>query len=153
MKFSKQRCYYPIGLDVAGKECVVIGGGRVAERKVTRLLEYGAQVTVVSPVLTPLLKKWVRQDLVLYRKKKFSNDILQKQHLVFALTNDLSVNRRIACEARKKNIPVNVAKPGKASTFILPAVLRRPSFSIAISTGGRCPKSARKIREKLEKIL
>ena len=153
MALSRRRRYYPIGLDIIGKECVVVGGGRVAERKVMRLLEYGAQITVVSPKLTPLLQKWARQDLFCHRKKKFSNDLLQGQFLVFALTDDLSVNRRIACEARKKNILVNVAKPGEASTFFLPALLRRPSFSIAVSTEGRSPRTAKRIREKLEKIL
>ncbi|OGX14003.1 MAG: hypothetical protein A2351_08455 [Omnitrophica bacterium RIFOXYB12_FULL_50_7] len=149
----KPRRYYPIGLDITDRECLVVGGGRVAERKVMRLLAYGAKVTVVSPELTPSLKKWARQDMFCHQKKKFSNDILREQFLVFALTDDLSVNRRIACEARKKNILANVAKPGGASAFILPAVLRRPSFSIAVSTEGRSPRTAKRIREKLKKIL
>ena len=145
--------YYPVGLDVTGKECLVVGGGRVAERKVKRLLEYRAKVTVVSPSLTSSLQRWARRGSFLYQKKNFSKNMIRKQSLIFALTDDLPLNCRIALEAQKKKILVNVAKPGKASSFILPAVLHRPSFSVAVSTEGRSPSRAKKIREKIEALL
>ena len=150
---SSSKRYYPVGLDVNGKECLAVGGGRVAERKVKRLLEYGARITVVSPTLTPLLERWFGQGLFLFRQKKFSKNMIRKQCLVFALTDDLPLNRRIAREAQKKKILVNVAKPGKASSFILPSVLRRPSYSVAVSTEGRSPARAKKIRKKIEILL
>jgi precorrin-2 dehydrogenase/sirohydrochlorin ferrochelatase len=153
MAILKPKRYYPLGLDISGRECLVVGGGKVAERKIRRLLEYGARVRVVSPDLTPGLTGWAAARKFRYRRAKFSSRLLQKPVLVFAATNDAALNERIIRSAARKGIFTNAAKPGKASGFIVPALIKRSSFTIAISTEGRSPGTAKKIREKLEKIL
>lgn len=153
MARAKARHYYPIGLDIAGRECLVVGGGKVAERKIKRLVDYGAKVQVVSPSLAPLLKAWADKGLLKYQRGKFSSALLEKQALVFAATNDTELNQRIARLALRKGIFANAAKPGGVSGFIVPALVKRPSFTVAVSTEGRSPGRAKKLKEKLEKIL
>ncbi len=153
MARSNPRCYYPIGLDIAGRECLVVGGGKVAERKIKRLLDYGAKVQVVSPLLTVLLQEWAGQGLLKYRKGRFASSLLKKQVLVFAATDDVKLNQRIVRLAERKKMLANSAKPGKASGFIVPALLKRESFTVAVSTGGSSPAKAKKIKDGLERIL
>lgn len=153
MPRAKKSRYYPIGLDIAGRECLVVGGGKVAERKIRRLLEYGAKVRVVSPDLTPLLTKWADERKFQYQRVRFSSGFLQKPVLVFAATDDIEWNQRIVRLAVRKGIFVNAAKPGQISGFIVPALVQRPSFTVAVSTEGRSPAKAKKLKEQLEKIL
>ena len=153
MARSKSRCYYPIGLDISGRECLVVGGGKVAERKIKRLVDYGARVQVVSPSLTPLLQIWADKRFLKYQQGKFSSALLKKQTLVFAATNDTKLNQKIAQLALRKGIFANVANPGRVSGFIVPALVKRPSFTVAVSTEGRSPSRAKKLKDKLEKIL
>lgn len=153
MPRAKKSRYYPIGLDIAGKECLVAGGGRVAERKIRRLLEYGAKIHVVSPDLTPLLKKWVAKRRIRHQRARFSPAFLKKQILVFAATDDTKLNQRIVRLAARRGTFANAAKPGGASSFIVPALLKRGSFSIAVSTEGRSPVKAKRIKDELERIL
>ena len=153
MKRADRAQYYPVGLNITGKECLVVGGGKVAERKIKRLLDYGAKVQVVSPSLTPLLQEWTGKGLLKYRRARFSDPLLGKQTLVFAATDDTKLNQRIVRLAKRKRILANAAKPGRVSGFIVPALLKRRSFTVAISTEGCSPKTAKRIRKKLEKIL
>lgn len=153
MTLPKPRRYYPIGLDIAGRECLVVGGGKIAERKIRRLLEYGAKVRVVSPELTPLLTEWVAQRRLRYQRARFLPALLKKQGLVFAATDDAKLNQRIVQMAERKRIFANSAKPGQVSGFIVPALVKRPSFTVAVSTEGRFPAKAKKLKEKLERIL
>jgi siroheme synthase-like protein len=141
--------YYPILLNIKGKRCVVIGGGKVALRKVKMLLECGAKVTVISPTF--------RQDLILIAKNKAIRLIKQDYepgHLdgavvVIAATDSEEINRSVAHEAKRRRVLVNVVDdPGK-SDFIVPSFLRRGDLTIAISTGGMSPALAKKIRKKL----
>lgn len=145
--------YYPVGLKVAGRECLVVGGGRVAERKVRSLLEYGAKVRIVSPLLTPFLGRLAERGDLKWQERKFSALLFRQPVLAFALTDDIALNRRVARLAKSRGVPVNVANPGKDSSFILPAVLRRRSFTVAVSTDGRSPARAKRIRDRLERIL
>jgi len=152
-KRRKKRNYYPAFLDISRRKCLVIGGGKVAERKVERLLKFRAKLRIVSPKLTPRLLKWaeLRRFGVVFRVFRPSD--LRGADLVFALTDRPVLNRSIARAAQKRKIWVNVAKPGEASDFILPALLERPSFTVAVSTRGRSPARARKLKARLEKLL
>lgn len=120
--------YYPLYLDIKGKRCVVAGSGNVARRKIKRLREFGAKVFVVNP----------------YKKK-----CLRGAELVFATTDNLSVNRQIVKDAKEMGILVNVAKPASCGDFILPAIFEKDGFIISISTNGKSPKKAKGLKEKL----
>jgi precorrin-2 dehydrogenase/sirohydrochlorin ferrochelatase len=131
--------YYPVNLNIKNKLCVVIGGGRVAERKVMNLLRYGGRVSVVSPDLTDRLSKWVSQGKMDYTRSEYRANHLKGAFLVYAATSDRKVNAEIARDAAKRRLLVNVADSATESTFILPAVVRKREISIAVSTNGLSP--------------
>jgi len=142
--------HYLISLDLSGKLCLVVGGGRVAERKVRSLLECGASVRVVGPDLTRGLKAMAESGRIFYRRGQYHPADLKDAFLVISATDDEEVNRQVAEDCSTRNLIVNIVDdPGKCNFFV-PAVVRRGSLSIAISTGGKSPLLARKIREELE---
>lgn len=142
--------YYPICWDISGKRCVVIGGGKVAERKVERLLSCGARVEVVGKALTPALAEWKGEGRIVHREADFAEEHLAGASLAIGATDDEAVNERIAQAARLRGIPVNIVDDPARCDFILPAVVERGDLMIAVSTGGKSPALAREIREELE---
>ncbi|MCS5696378.1 precorrin-2 dehydrogenase/sirohydrochlorin ferrochelatase family protein [Desulfofundulus thermocisternus] len=141
---------YPISLILSQRPCLVVGGGSVAERKVLSLLACGAKVKVVSPSLTPALQDLASKDKINYRRGTFEIADLENMFLVIAATDREEVNHRIATEAMARNMLVNVVDDPPYGNFYVPAVLRRGSLQIAISTDGKSPLIARKIKEELE---
>jgi precorrin-2 dehydrogenase/sirohydrochlorin ferrochelatase len=145
--------YYPVNLNIKGRLCVVIGGGRVAERKVKNLLRCGGRVRVVSPDLTDLLSKWVSQRKMDYTRSEYRASHLKGAFLVYAATSDRKVNAEIARDAAKRRLLVNVADSATESTFILPAVVRKREISIAVSTNGLSPAKSVRIRDRIKEFI
>lgn len=145
--------YYPINLNIKGRLCVVIGGGRVAERKVKNLLPCGGWVRVVSPDLTDQLSKWVSQGKINYTRSEYRAGHLKRAFLVFAATSDRKVNAEIARDAAKRRLLINVADSATESTFILPAVIRKREISIAVSTNGLSPVKSVRIRDRIKDFI
>ncbi len=145
--------YYPINLNIKDRRCVVIGGGRVAERKVRNLLLCGARVRVVSPDLTDRLSKWVSQRKIDDTRSEYRASHLKGAFLVYAATSDRKVNAEIARDAAKRKLLVNVVDSAKDSAFILPAVLRKRGVSIAVSTDGLSPATSVRIRDRIRKFI
>jgi len=143
--------YYPIFLDIKDKPCVVIGGGNVAERKVISLLDAGARVVVISPVLTPALKKLAREKTINYCPKSYEEGDLKGFFLAYSATDNSSVNRKVFNEAKREGILLNVVDVPKLCNFIVPSVVDRGDLLIAISTSGKSPALAKKIRKHLER--
>jgi precorrin-2 dehydrogenase/sirohydrochlorin ferrochelatase len=129
---------------------VVIGGGNVAERKVARLLECGARVEVVSRELTPALAALSASGKIVHRDGLYEDSHLSGASLVIGATDDGAVNGRIAAAARRLGIPVNIVDDPPRCDFILPSVVERGDLQISVSTGGKSPALARKLREELE---
>ncbi len=142
--------HYPIYLDLRERPCAVIGGGRVAERKALALLEAGADVTVVSPSLTPKLHELAASGKVRHLQKTFEEKDLAGSFLVIAATDSPSTNSAAGRLCRKQHILVNVVAPPEESCFIVPSVVERGDLIIAVSTGGVGPALSRKIRQELE---
>ena len=145
--------HYPVFLDVHAQKCLVVGGGHVAYRKVKALLEHGASVRVVSIELCLEMRELadsVDLDVVL---REYRVEDLQGAFLAIAATDDARVNERVAEEARERKVLVNVVDDMENSLFIAPSYLRRGDVAIAISTGGKSPALARRIRTKLEAEL
>ena len=145
--------YYPIFLNISGKKCVVVGGGQVALRKVKTLLEYGASVEVISPELCPELIKLAEDGEIQVLQRSYEAEDLKDAVIAIAATNDSRTNLEVAKEARRKAVLVNTVDDAENSDFIAPSYLRRGDVTIAISTAGRSPALARKIRTRLEKEL
>jgi len=142
--------YYPVYLDLRDRPCLVIGGGGVAERKALSLLEAEAEVTIISPTLTPTLQKLSESGKIVHRQKSFEENDLSGEFLVIAATDSPRVNIAAAQSCKKNHILVNVVVPPEESSFIVPSVVKQGELAIAVSTGGASPALAKKIRQELE---
>lgn len=140
---------YPIHLQLKDRTAAVIGGGKVAERKTRSLLDAGAVITVISPVVTSAIQSWVGEGRVLWKNKTFQRDDVKDAFLVIACTNDRSVNEEVyeACNGRQL---VNIADDPEKSTFTVPAVLHRGRLCLSVSTSGASPGLSKQIVERLE---
>ncbi len=139
--------YYPAFLDLNNRKAVVVGGGRVAERKVRSLLKAGAVVKVVSPDVTPGLKKLGYQGKIIHKKKRYVKGDLRGAFIVIAATSSAAVNSRAAQEAEHL---VNIIDTPADGNFIVPSHVSRGNLSIAISTGGASPAVSKAVRKEIE---
>jgi siroheme synthase-like protein len=144
---------FPLFVELEGRPCVVLGGGAVAERKVAALLDAGAVVTVVSPVLSPALGALVSSGRIAHVARRYADGDLADAVLAFAATDDGKVNDEIAREGRARGVWVNAADDPAHCDAILPAVFHRGAITVAVSTGGASPALARAVRERLEDAL
>lgn len=149
-KAEKSNLYYPVSLDIEGKRCIVIGGGEVAFRKVRTLLEYGADVEIISPELSRELVEMGNKGLARITHRGYKTGDLQKALLVIVATDNSAVNQQVGKEAWDRGILVNMPDDPASSDFIVPSHLRRGDMTIAVSTGGRSPALARNIRKRIE---
>lgn len=133
-----------------GKKVLVVGGGAVAERKIRPLLACGAAVTVVAKEFSSEVSRLAQNGVIRAIASPFRGVHLDGVEIAFAATSDASVNRAVSREAKRRRIPVNVADSPEDCSFFLPAVFAGDGFTIAISTGGKNPGTARAIREFLE---
>jgi precorrin-2 dehydrogenase/sirohydrochlorin ferrochelatase len=147
------RKLYPMLVDLTGKRCLVVGGGSVAERKATLLVECGADVELVSPTTTSRLAALAATGALRVRRRRVRPSDLAGAFLVVVATDDREVNREVAERVRGAGGLVNVADDPEACTFLVPSVLRRGDLTIAISTGGGSPALAKKLRQRLEQTV
>lgn len=142
--------YYPVCLDISNRKCVVVGGGDVAERKVLHLLECGAVVDVVGMKLTDTLKTMADSGRIGWIGTPYEDRFLEGAFLAIGATDRPEVNRRVYEDARQRGVLVNVVDVPACCDFIVPSVVRRGDLTLAVSTGGRSPALAKRIREDLE---
>ncbi|MBI5700496.1 bifunctional precorrin-2 dehydrogenase/sirohydrochlorin ferrochelatase [Candidatus Saganbacteria bacterium] len=147
------KSYYPINLDIENKLCVVIGGGDVAERKVKTLLQFGGKVSVISPRFMPGLMLLSKAKKIKLIKQKYNKGGIKGAILVIAATNNRKLNRAIYKDATKAHILVNIVDNPKLCSFIAPAIVKRGSLVVSISTSGQAPAFAKALRIKLEDII
>jgi len=140
-------------LDCEGRHCVVIGGGAVAERKVSGLLEADAVVTVISPLLTDTLASLATKASLTWHARPYAPGDLRGAFLVYAPTNDVVINEEVAQEAGGLGIPVNVASHAEAGNFISPSIVRRGRLTVAVSTSGAGPSAATQLKNVIDKAL
>jgi len=128
-----------------------VGGGKVAQRKIETLLEHGASVRVVARDLTPPLEELRRGKKVEYLGVEFSDAFLEGAFFVFSATDDASLNRRVSRAAQQRGLLVNAVDQPADCNFIVPSVLSRGDLLVAVSTSGKSPAFARKVRLELER--
>lgn len=145
--------FLPIFLDIKEKLCLVIGGGEIADRKVTLLLKAGGQIRVISPELCPNLSAAAEKGLIEHLSRDYQDDDLDACHLVIAATDNAEVNRQVSEQARSQRIPVNVVDQPDLCSFITPSIIDRSPVVAAVSTGGASPVLARLIRSRLEALI
>ena len=146
------KSYYPINLDLKGKKCVVVGGGKVAQRKVESLLACEANVLVASLKLSKRLKRFLEQSRITHFRGDYHPRILKDGILVIAATDKSDINFKIFQDAVRLNKLINVVDSPDRCNFFVPAVLRRGALTISISTSGSCPALARKIKQELKDL-
>lgn len=132
---------------------LVVGGGVVAERKVKSLLACGAKIRLVSPALSPGLRRLVRQGRIEFQRRRYRPADLRQARLVYASTDRAAINAAIAVEAQRAGKWVNVADAPERSNFLVPALIRRGGLTIAISSSGHSPALSRRVRLELGKFL
>ena len=142
--------YYPVYLNLRGRRCVIVGGGTVAEGKISRLLDSGADICVVSPDATPGILRFAADGNVRWEQREYRHGDLEGAFIAIAATNVREVNRRIFEEAEERGIMLNAVDDPPNCSFIAPSIVRRGPVTLAISTGGVSPALARKLRESLQ---
>jgi len=147
------RSLYPMLVDLVGKRCVVIGGGPVAVRKVSRLLQCGAEVCVVTPGATGALAGLAEAGRIALQVRPARPSDLAGAFLVFAATSDPGLNRVLADTARRQGSLVNVADDPAGSSFHVPARVQRGDLTITISTAGGSPALAKRLRQRIEAVI
>jgi len=142
--------YYPIFLDIKNRPCLVVGGGAVGRRKVLTLLTCGARVTVVAPDADEKLLALAADGTIVLLNKNYQSADLDGMFLVIGATSDEQLNLQIKTDADREGKLCNIADRPEACHFILPAIVERGALVIAISTSGKSPAVAKKIRKDLE---
>jgi len=143
--------YYPIFIKLDGKTALVVGGGRVAERKIETLLEYGASIHIISKELTDRLKQLVEAGDIRHMGENFENKHLDGAFLVIAATDDEKLNHEISETAQRKGLLINAVDQPPDCNFIVPSIVKKGDLILAISTSGKSPALAKKLRKKLDR--
>ena len=143
--------YYPVYLDIENRNCLVVGGGSVGTRKVLTLLACGANVTVVSTAVTEKLKELSNNGLIRLKERSFQPTDLDDRFLVIGATDSQELNFNIHAEAERRGLLCNIADRPEVCNFILPSIVNRGDLIIAISTSGKSPAFAKRLRKHLEK--
>lgn len=143
---------YPLNMELGGRSCVVVGGGRVAQRKTATLLLAGACVTVIAPQLTAQLAALAAADTLRWLPHPYVQGCLGalQPFLVFCTTDDSLINRQAAAEAKSLGALVNAAEQPELSDFTVPASVRRGDVLFTVSTDGKSPALSRLLRQQLE---
>ncbi|MDL1969253.1 MAG: bifunctional precorrin-2 dehydrogenase/sirohydrochlorin ferrochelatase [Deltaproteobacteria bacterium] len=143
--------YYPVNLDIQNRKCLVVGGGSVGTRKVMTLLECGAVVTVVSSDVTEELLELAEKKMIELKKMPYESQDIDGMFLVIGATDNEELNWQINKDAEHQNKLCNIADRPDACNFILPSIVNRGNLVIAISTSGKSPAFAKKMRQDFEK--
>jgi precorrin-2 dehydrogenase/sirohydrochlorin ferrochelatase len=142
---------FPMFLKLEGKQCLVVGAGKVGEPKIAGLLETGAQIRVVAIDATPAVREWAHTGKIELDLRPFEMDDLAGAFLAVVATNSRTLNERIYFEAQRMRVLCNVVDVPDLCDFYYPSVVRRGDLQIAVSTAGQSPSLAQKIRQQLEK--
>ena len=140
---------YPVCLEITEKLCVVVGGGKVAERKVSGLLTAGALVRVISPHLTLPLSQWADEERIEWLDRGYESGDLAGAMLVFAATDNAEVQKAVARDARLAGQLVNIIDAPAGCSFQVPAVVRRGDLTLTVSSNGRSPAVVAMVKQQL----
>jgi precorrin-2 dehydrogenase/sirohydrochlorin ferrochelatase len=141
---------FPIFVKLKGRLVVVIGGGKVAEDKIPGILSAGARIRLVSPAITAQIAEWVRFGKIQWLPKEFNQADLDGAFLVIAATSAPGVNGAVFREAEARGVLCNAVDDIKNCHFYYGSIVQRGDLQIAISTNGKSPALAQRLRKELE---
>ena len=147
---GKEALLFPIFLKLAGRRCLVVGAGRIAEAKIESLLTTGAKIHVVAPRGTQTIQLWAREERISWEVRAFERTDLEQVSLVITATDSQAINQLVFQEAWARGVLCNSVDDPKHCDFYCPAIVRRGPLQIAISTGGNSPALAQRLRRELE---
>ncbi|WOO36448.1 bifunctional precorrin-2 dehydrogenase/sirohydrochlorin ferrochelatase [Anaerocolumna sp. AGMB13020] len=147
--------YFPMFVELDGKECLIIGGGKVALRKAVALLDFKASLTIVASSMIPefIELEAKHKPYIKLIERDYKEEDLQEAFLVIAATDDKELNRRISLACKTKGIPVNVVDVKEECSFIFPAYVRKQSITVGITSSGNSPVLTQQIKKTVEKNL
>lgn len=144
---------FPMFLKLEGRSCLVVGAGKIGESKIRSLLVARAKVRVIAPWATPAVAGWARAGLLAWDARAFHTEDLDATFLVVAATSSVEINDSVYREAQSRQILCNVVDDPERCDFYYPAVVRRGALQIAISTAGKSPALAQRLRREFEAQL
>lgn len=144
---------FPMFLKLDGRSCLVVGAGKIGESKIRSLVSAGAKVRVIAPRATAAVQAWERAGVLTWQPRKFETADLHSTFLVVAATSSLEVNDSVYREAQRRQILCNVVDDPDRCDFYYPAVVRRGDLQVAISTAGKSPALAQRLRREFEAQL
>lgn len=145
--------YYPVFLNIKNKNCLVVGGGRVAYRKIMQLVKSGANVKVVAPSVIEPIELLSKKGRVKIIRRAYRTSDLNGVSLVYAATNDNDVNKKIFNDTRTRHILTNIVDAPAYCDFIMPALIKKGNIVVAISTEGRAPYASVLIKKRIATLL
>lgn len=141
--------YFPFYMDISDKKCLVVGGGKIASRKVEVLIQFDIEIKVIATSICDEINKLNNNKLTIC-KRNFMDEDIRNADFIIAATNNNELNTHISDICKKNNILVNVVDVKEECNFIFPAIIKREELVIAISTGGNSPAMAAKIKKNTE---
>lgn len=142
--------FFPVLINIRNQRCIVVGGGRVAERKIKTLLKYGAEITVISPEITENIKKLIERGKIKHIKRQYRKGDVKKAVLVVSATSDSKVNAQIAKEAEFLINTVEGKNRTKGIKYIVPAIFEMGELTVSIST--EFPALSKILRDEIAKL-
>lgn len=142
---------FPMFVKLAGKNVLVIGAGKVGEAKIAGLLDSGAHIRVVALDASPAVRNWAREARIRLELRAFQPGDLEGVFLAVVATSSRTLNELVYGEAERRGVLCNVVDVPDLCDFFYPSVVRRGDLQIAVSTSGKSPSLAQKIRQQLEK--
>ena len=146
--------YLPLFIETTGKKCLIVGGGKVASRKLIPILKSKMKVTLISPeVIEEIELNFQKNKNLKIIKRKFEPEDIEDQFLIIAATNEKTTNQKIAKLSKDNNILVNMAEDSLSGNTLIPSVVDRDPIKIAVSSGAASPILTRLVKTKLETVI
>lgn len=144
--------YFPFYMDIKGQKGVIVGGGRVAQEKIEKLILFEPELTVIAPHVSDAIAESGNSNLKI-RRRAFRDEDIEGAFFVIAATDDRQLNAHISSLAATHRIPVNVVDDSSLCTFLFPSIIKRGALVMGISTGGASPQAAARLRRRIEEEI
>ena len=149
----KKKPYFPLFVDLYGKDILFVGGGSIASRRVSVLEPFADKITVIAPVATEEMKALAAEGKIIWKQRDFEEADLDGRDLVLAATDDRELNAEIVRLCREAGIPGNASSDKELCDFFFPGIVRQGETVIGVSASGEDHKKARRVRERIQEIL
>ena len=150
---SRSNKYFPIFVNLEEKEIVVVGAGTIAARRIKTLLPFCRHITAVAPEAAETIRELAESGSITWKKEAYARETIRYADLVLACTDDPALNSEIYSVCKCLGIPVNVCSVRRKCDFYFPGIVNRDNIVVGISAGGIDHRAARRVREKIERLL